>query len=364
MILWKNDPTYLLNAVNLHKSVADIIDFSGGNYLTRKSGETAKLEIAANTRFAINNDGTFKVYDIGSSAKELVEGDLDAGVFVVGTNYYVYLHDDGADAEVYIISANSTFPTSHGCNANNTRKIGGFHYGRERVSITTSDIQSAIVPNSVWDLKHRPKCTPEGMAYIGGGVWVDIYLPSVNAAISFANGNGSPLTAGTAKSTYNSTPLTGTEGLNAYNFNELARQSGKRLLTLSEWLQAAHGSPPGEDGNNDHAYAKTTNVARAATGSVADAISFLNIVDCVGNVWEWLDEFINMGVAAGAGWQDEMPGLLVGQLYEYGNDTFHQVLAGGGWPGGLIAGSRCVYLLGYPWDVDTGSSSRFACDAL
>jgi len=31
MILWKNDPAYLLNADNLHKSIADIIDFSGGS---------------------------------------------------------------------------------------------------------------------------------------------------------------------------------------------------------------------------------------------------------------------------------------------------------------------------------------------
>ena len=247
MILWKNDQTYLLNADNMHKSVADIIDFSGGKYLARKSGETAKLEIAANTRFAINNSGTFKVYDIGSSAKELAESDLDTGVFAVGTDYYVYLHDDGADAEVIIISANSTYPSSHGCNANNSRKIGGFHYGYERVSYTVGDVRAAIIPNSVWDLKHRPKCAPEGMAYIGGGVWVDIYLASVNEAITLSNGNGSPITAGTCKSKYGDTPLTGTEGLSGYNFFELARRSGKRLLTYGEWLQAAHGHPAGNE---------------------------------------------------------------------------------------------------------------------
>ena len=75
MILWKNDPAYLLNANNLHKSIGDVIDFSGGNYLTRKPASTNRLLIAAYTKFAINNAGTFKVFDIGAAAKELAEAD-------------------------------------------------------------------------------------------------------------------------------------------------------------------------------------------------------------------------------------------------------------------------------------------------
>ena len=170
--------------------------------------------------------------------------------------------------------------------------------------------------------------------------------------------------AGSAKSTYNSTPLTGTEGLSGYNFNELARLSGKRLLTLSEWFQAAHGSPPGEDANNDHAWAKTTNAARNATGGVADAISLLNIVDCVGNVLEWVDEYLLQEGASAGGWQDEMPGLLVGQLYEYGDNSFRQIICGGNWDNGVLAGSRCVHLSDYPWFVSASRGSRFACDSL
>jgi hypothetical protein len=359
MILWKNDPAYLLNAANMHKSVADIIDFSGGNYLSRKSGETAKLEIAANTRIVINNDGTFKAFDIGSTAKELVEGDLDAGVFVVGTNYYVYLHDDGADAEVYIISANSTFPTSHGCNANNTRKIGGFHYGYERVSITVADVRAAIVPNSVWDLKHRPKCAPEGMVYLGGGVWVDIYLASVNEAITFNGGNGYPLLTGTAKSIYGATPLTGTEGLSGYNFNELARRSGKRLLSHGEWLAAAHGHPAGDQ------FAGNT-ATRGTNGEDADigAVSFANVADCARKLWQWLDEFTIEQTSTSYAWQTPMAGMNVGQLYLPNATGLRQFITGGGWGSGADAGSRCVGLPYYPWLVSTSISSRFACDSL
>ena len=99
MILWKNDPTYLLNADNLHKSLADIITF-GNQIITAKSGETKTIVIAANTKFAINNNGTIKVFDIGSSDVELTESDLDTGVFAVGKDYYVYLCDVGVELEV------------------------------------------------------------------------------------------------------------------------------------------------------------------------------------------------------------------------------------------------------------------------
>ena len=358
-ILWKNDPAYLLNADNIHKSLSDIIDFSGGNYLSRKSGETAVLEIAANTKIAINNNGTLKVYDIGSSAKELDEGDLDTGVFVVGTDYYVYLHDDGADQEVYIISANSTYPSSHGCDADNTRKIGGFHYGYERVSITVNDVRGAIVPNSVWDLKHRPKCSPEGMVYLGGGVWVDIYLASVNEAITFSNGNGSPITAGSCSSKYNVTPLTGTEGLSGYNFVELARRSGKRLLTYAEWLQAAHGHPAGDQ------FAGNT-ATRGTTGEDADigSISLANVVDCARKLWQWLDEFTIAQDSTLWAWQNPMAGMNVGRLNLPNATGLRQFIVGGNWGDGAFAGSRTVNLGDYPWAVSTAVGSRFACDSL
>ena len=360
MILWKNDPAYLLNANNLHKSIGDVIDFSGGNYLTRKPASTNRLLIAAYTKFAINNAGTFKVFDIGAAAKELAEADLDTGVFAVGTDYYVYLHDDGVDTEVYIISASSTYPSSHGCTASNSRKLGGFHYGYERVSITVANVQAAIVPNSVWDLKHRPKCTPEGMVYLGGGLWVDIYLASVNEAITFNGGNGYPLLTGTAKSIYGAIPLTGTEGLSGYSFNELARRSGKRLLTYAEWLQAAHGCPAG-DQYAGNVSTRGTNGENASIGS----ISFANVVDCARKVYQWLGEFTIRQDSTSWGWQNPMSGQNVGQLYLPNATGISQFIAGGYWGYGGNAGARMVNFYYYPWyATHTDIGSRFACDAL
>lgn len=36
----------------------------------------------------------------------------------------------------------------------------------------------------------------------------------------------------------------------------------------------------------------------------------------------------------------------------------------GNWTNGLIAGSRCVNLNNYPWNVNTNNSSRFACECI
>ena len=63
----------------------------------------------------------------------LTAANLDAGsTFAVGKDYYVYICDSRIDSadEKYVISLNSTYPT--GWNATNSRKIGGFHYGRCR----------------------------------------------------------------------------------------------------------------------------------------------------------------------------------------------------------------------------------------
>jgi len=360
-ILWKDDPAYLLNSANLHKISPDIFNFDSPFILEAGSNS---IKIKAYTKFVINNNGVFKVYNVGASDITLTSADLDSGAFTLGTNYYVYICDVGTDQEVYKISANSTYPADY--NANNSRKIGGFHYGRKRNSITVTDVTSSvIVPNSVWDLRHRPRCSPEGMVYLNNGVWVDIYLSSINEAIAFAAGSGSPLLTGTGKSSYNSIPLTGTEGLNGYNFIELARRSGKRLLTMQEWLQAAHHSPQGNNTNNVDAWSATTNNVRQTTGYVANAISLLNIVDCVGNISEWLDEFV-IRQDGTLGWNNYnvMVGMGVGLPYMYSDVGFVQIIAGGPWSGGATAGSRYVSLYTNAWQVYSDCGTRFACDSL
>lgn len=276
----------------------------------------------------------------------------------IGTDYYIYACADGSIRA----DANATNPT--GYDTSNSRKIGGYHYGRVRNSLTVTDVATEIVPRSLWDLTYRPKCNPAGMVDVhgNGSLWADIYMAAVDSAITLTSG---VVTAGTCKSIYNGTPLSGTEGLHGYNFIELAKNSGKRLLSHSEWLAVAHGSPQGNDGDNLNAWSATTNSARTGTGQVARAVSFCGATDCVGNLWEWLDEWSNdYSTAVAPNWYNPMTGQNVGQQYMYNSTGLRMYLAGGYWAYGVISGSRALGVNNYPWNVGTYIGSRFACDGL
>ena len=196
-----------------------------------------QLTVLAGAVIAVG-DAIFQTEETTLSAANL-DG---ASSFAHGKDYYIYLCNNGKDSsnEVYLISENSTFPDGVEWDDTNTRKIGGFHYGfvrnvdeygREvntsgsvRGSGWESNVREDIAPNSVWTALHRPKCDPSGMAYLGNGLWADIYLASDDGA------NG-------LQSVYNATPITGTEGLNWYIANEKAARAlakNPKLLLCDE----------------------------------------------------------------------------------------------------------------------------------
>lgn len=94
-----------------------------------------------------------------------------------GLDYYIYCCDptNGSDTvdrdEVFVISKNSTYPS--GYTADNSRKIGGFHYGKcryvnalgnpinssgtENGSGWQGNVYNGIIPNSVWHHKAPPE---------------------------------------------------------------------------------------------------------------------------------------------------------------------------------------------------------------
>ena len=337
--------------------------------------------------------------------RELLEFDplqnLDIpGPYKVGTDYFIYLCLQGS-APVLVVSENSTFP--YGFNADNSRKIGGFHYGTIRkvtpegsllIPVDSNGVKFGatgtkwqdnvtlgIIHNSVWDLKNRPRVSFGGMAKVGE-MWFSLYLASVKAAITFMNGtNGLHIASGDLQSKYGQLPVTGTEGLNQFTFNELARLLGMRLPSYSEWLSAAYGSPQGADDNNDYAWSRTTNTARARTGCSVNpttgehdvsanrikpyAISAYNIVDCAGNVYEWLSDVIprfDSVPPANWAWQNQL-GAGMGQYYAPQSNGLSALAAGGDWLHGVYCGPRTVSLNIFPWFVHTSSGARLACDA-
>ncbi len=112
------------------------------------------------------------------------------------------------------------------------------------------------------------------------------------------------------------------------------------------------------------AWTAGSNTARCPVGNVANAVSSIGCRDCVGNVWEWLDEFIHDPTATTIAWQDPMAGQGYGKLYMYSATGLHALIAGGGWNNGVHAGARAVACYYSPWGVDTTFGARGACDCL
>ncbi len=370
----KTDRRALLN-VNKLATISDIVAPTSQYLYASGANEITVIEGCV---IAVGGAGIFQTGNTVLNASNLDVG----AAFSVGCDYYVYICDSRQDAqdEQYIISLNSTYPS--GWNASNSRKIGGFHYGRCRKINDNlqpvnssgavfgtgweSAVSNGIVPRSVWTLGHRPKCSPEGMVYLGGGTWVDIYLNSDDGAQGL-------------KSEYNCAPMTGTEGMNWYTFTERLMKSGKRMPDYSEFCAYAFGSPQGLDGANTNAWTATTNTGRGTTGSVVNAVSAVGCVDAVGRVWEWLNDLITRAEhatnadyhpTAAWGWDKKSPlkdnatKYDVGNIYQYYAYSLAALIAGGNWINGVRAGARAVDCSRYPWHVNSSLGVRGACDSM
>ena len=359
----KTDRRALLN-VNKLATISDIVAPTSQYLYASGANEITVIEGCV---IAVGGAGIFKTGNTVLNASNL---DIGAA-FAVGSDYYVYICDSRQDAqdEQYIISLNSTYPS--GWNASNSRKINDnmqpvnssgaiFGTGWE------SAVSNGILPRSVWTLGHRPKCSPEGMVYLGGGTWVDIYLNSDDGAQGL-------------KSEYNCAPMTGTEGMNWYTFTERLMKSGKRMPDYSEFCAYAFGSPQGLDGANTNAWTATTNTGRGTTGSVVNAVSAVGCVDAVGRVWEWLNDLITRAEhatnaeyhpTAAWGWDKKSPlrdnatKYDVGNIYQYYAYSLAALIAGGNWSHGVHAGARAVICAYYPWCVYAYVGVRGACDSM
>ena len=328
-----------------------------------------KVKIASKTYFT-------------DSSVTLSVSDLDTGTaFVFGSDYYIWAGTPtSGTAPMLKISLSPSAPSG----MTNPRIIGGFHYGKIRNSFTASDVSDAILSASVWDLTHMPSCYILGLMdpttyqlggmieVIPGRTWADIYL---------ASDGGGTIPNKLVYSKINVLPITGTEGLSWYDFVIRAGNVGKRLLTYAEWTKLALGSPQGLNESNLNGWTKSFNEARVKTAATvagdADAnyilgynTSFLGARDCVGNVWEWLDEMSIRQDSTSWDWYNVLDrGEMAasqdfGQAYlpnDYGMVAW---IAGGNWADGVRAGARAVVVSYCPWFVYASGGCRFACDSL
>lgn len=272
--------------------------------------------------------------------------DASFSVMTLGDDIYVYAVQQPSGYDKIVFSKNASVPT--GYTASNSRKIGGFHIGRLRPLANRFDASFAptigIVPNSVWDLGHRPRCSPEGMAEFQPGVWGMIYLPSV------VSGSWPNVVFG---SRYNAAPVRSTGGYNELDTHRGIHAAGMREPTFEEWLMMSYGAPQGLDASNDTAWSATTNTGPCNTGAVAKSVSCANFVDTVGNLWERIAGHFDIGSSTNA-WAWDASVVNTGQDAAYARGQVYHVawryaLAGGYWVEGSRCGSRTLNTSAYGW---------------
>ena len=131
------------------------------------------------------------------------------------------------------------------------------------------------------------------------------------------------------------------------------------MLDYQEWIQAAYGSPEGHDGDNNAAWSATSNSDRTETGTVEQAVSCYNLVDCAGNLWETLNTF---GASSSGSWNDSLrtgkdSSFQLGEIYS----SIRMGIAGGSRLNGSYCGSRTLHFNNEPSYVSASIGSRGAC---
>jgi hypothetical protein len=139
----------------------------------------------------------------------------------------------------------------------------------------------------------------------------------------------------------------------------------------------AYGSPAGENGANNYAWAKTSNTSKTFAGCQVNtstgafdnvngakpfAISGKNIVDCGGNVDKWISNESLDGTGTW-GWQNVL-GAEQGYAYLSSATGLKVFRCGGTFSDGVHAGQRTITGTYSPWSATTSHGIHFCCDSL
>lgn len=327
------------------------------NWANKGSGAAAdRRTLVSPNRISINiNDEGYYL----NAQIELDLNDADSWDTQTPTDYTQAANRGGVDIYIYacrptctrtpiiLLSASSTFPS--GYTADNSRKIGGFHglcvaVGAIGGHTLTGYLAGDILPASVWNLRHRPISSPEGMVFDEAiNKWVDIYL---------ASGTGA-----TTASIYNATI---TDNRDWLDFVDDGHAVNKRLITDEEFQSLAAGSN------------EETNIFGSGdpgtTGGHSDTagrrmISNIGCEDCCGALDQWLQTPSVKLDDGTVGEYYNLPGAK-GSFYTYGNNSKGniQLLAGGEWFSGADCGSRCRTALNWRWKTSTLIGGRFLAE--
>lgn len=254
------------------------------------------------------------------------------------------------------MSANSTYPD--GYTASNSRKIGGFHglcasVGTIANHTLTGYLTGAILPQSVWCLKHRAKASSNaGLVYIPPlKKWSAIYLTSGSSSVPTIVFGGTIL-----------------DTITYFVSSSAARVLKMHLPSDYEFGVLAEGS---NQGTNILGSADPVTVTAAVDTAGIRMISNYGVEGCAGVTWQWLNTSgyrfdgaaththaytsitgdagsytsgnASGDVAPAWSWKNNTGGK--GQLYTQGTFGLQKLLAGGHFAMGGYSGS--LYIDGY-----------------
>ena len=316
---------------------------TGGASTSATTRRTLVVTPASST-IAINVNGALRTIPASTSLDLNTAGNWDSASYATaanraGKNIYLYACENGgASAPLLILSANATAPAS----GTTPRRVGGFHclcvdVGTIAGHTLTGYIVGDILPQSVWDLKWKPKnITPEGMVYSpSANIWVDIYLLNSSYTSTYATGAGALVS------------------IDWMAFVDGAGSVGKRLLRDFEFQLVAAG---GNEQTNIAGSAWVTSRGGHVDTASRRMISNIGCEDCAGLIWQWLDEQSYWYAAPAEGWFATEGSK--GQMYLQSSRGDAKFLAGGEWDNGVHCGSRSRNAYHYRWNADASIGAR------
>jgi hypothetical protein len=136
--------------------------------------------------------------------------------------------------------------------------------------------------------------------------------------------------------------------------------SGKRLLTNQEWQRAAAGTPDPGNADDGVTTCDTNSAGPVNTGSRSACVSNWGAFDMVGNVFEWVADWVPQSTECPGwgGFSDDRMCLSGASTSVTGPGVF---LRGGGFSDGSYAGVFSVFAIVPPWDSGLGSGLGFRC---
>lgn len=279
-----------------------------------------------------------------------------------GKDFYIYACQSDTSVPKIILSANSTVPT--GYTATNSRKVGGFHCECADVGMISGHplsgyVAGDILPASVWDLRHRPISSPEGMVF-DGRRWIDIYL---------ASWDGSKLV-----SAYNGVICDGESSSKFHGelFVERFAEIGKHLPSREDFMHFAKGIEEGVNISGSKDYNTT---GGHVTTSGRRMISNYGIEEPTGYMWQWGSDLLESMSSSHSGNNMYMDGYSWSDLSVYNSDIdstkrgscagfLRRVLFGGWWGYGANCGSRSTYCINFSAQRNGGHGARGASEPL